>query len=225
MINTVTMTAEEMAEFEAFRKAQAEKRAKEERKQNLETYNKMVDEQVELTIPELWSLSEQLTAVKKTVFGNFKALLDMKSDVMKMTKDGQRSHTFTSSDGTKRIELGCYNLDNYKDTVNDGIALIKSYISGLAKDEETQSLVEMVLKLLSKDQKGNLKASRVLQLRALADKSGNDQFKEGVEIIMDAYDPIPSKQFIRAWVKGDQGEWLSIPLSITDAKTSDLEIK
>ena len=31
MTNTVTMTAEEMAEFEAFRKAQAEKRAKEER--------------------------------------------------------------------------------------------------------------------------------------------------------------------------------------------------
>ncbi len=215
------MTAEEMAEFEAFRKAQAEKRAKEERKQNLETYNKMVDEQVEMTIPELWSLSEQLATVKDAVFGNFKALLDMKSDVMKMTKDGQRSHTFTSSDGTKRIELGCYNLDNYKDTVNDGIALIKSYISGLAKDEETQSLVEMVLKLLSKDQKGNLKASRVLQLRALADKSGNAQFKEGVEIIMDAYDPIPSKQFVRAWIKGEQGEWLSIPLSITDAKCGE----
>ncbi len=221
MTNTVTMTAEEMAEFEAFRKAQAEKRAKEERKQNLETYNKMVDEQVEMTIPELWSLSEQLAAVKDAVFGNFKALLDMKSDVMKMTKDGQRSHTFTSSDGTKRIELGCYNLDNYKDTVNDGIALIKSYISGLAKDEETQSLVEMVLKLLSKDQKGNLKASRVLQLRALADKSGNAQFKEGVEIIMDAYDPIPSKQFVRAWIKGEQGVWLSIPLSITDAKCGE----
>lgn len=221
MTNTVTMTAEEMAEFEAFRKAQAEKRAKEERKQNLETYNKMVDEQVTQTIPELWSLSEQLAAVKDAVFGNFKALLDMKSDVMKMTKDGQRSHTFTSSDGTKRIELGCYNLDNYKDTVNDGIALIKSYISGLAKDEETQSLVEMVLKLLSKDQKGNLKASRVLQLRALADKSGNAQFKEGVEIIMDAYDPIPSKQFVRAWIKGEQGEWLSIPLSITDAKCGE----
>ena len=221
MTNTVTMTAEEMAEFEAFRKAQAEKRVKEERKQNLETYNKMVDEQVELTIPELWDISEQLATVKDAVFGNFKALLDMKSDVMKMTKDGQRSHTFTSSDGTKRIELGCYNLDNYKDTVNDGIAMIKEYISGLAKDEETQSLVEMVLKLLSKDQKGNLKASRVLQLRALADKSGNAQFKEGVEIIMDAYDPIPSKQFVRAWIKGEQGEWLSIPLSITDAKCGE----
>ena len=212
------MTAEELEEYKAYKKAQAARKAKEERKQNLETYNKMVDEQVNQTIPELWSLSEELATVKATVFGNFKALLDMKSDVMKMSKDGQRSHTFTSSDGTKRIELGFYNLDNYKDTVNDGIALIKAYISGLAKDEETQNLVDMVLRLLAKDQKGNLKASRVLQLRALADKSGNAQFQEGVEIIMDAYDPIPSKQFIRAWIKGGQGEWVGIPLSITDAK-------
>lgn len=218
METNVTLSTDELAEFEAFKAAQAAKRARDERKRNLDTYNKMIDEQVELTMPELMDISQQLATVKATIFGNFKALLDMKSDVMKMTKDGQRSHTFTSSDGSKKIELGCYNIDNYKDTVQDGIDMIKAYISGLAKDAETQNLVEMVLKLLSKDQKGNLKASRVLQLRAMADRSGNSQFKEGVEIIMDAYDPIPSKQFVRAWVKGDQGEWQSIPLSITDAK-------
>ena len=218
METNVTLSTDELAEFEAFKAAQAAKRARDERKQNLATYNKMIDEQVELTMPELMDISQQLATVKAAIFGNFKALLDMKSDVMKMTKDGQRSHTFTTSDGTKKIELGCYNIDNYKDTVQDGIDMIKAYISGLAKDAETQNLVEMVLKLLSKDQKGNLKASRVLQLRAMADRSGNPQFKEGVEIIMDAYDPIPSKQFVRAWVKGDQGEWQSIPLSITDAK-------
>ena len=83
---TVTMTAEEMAEFEAFKAAQAAAKAKEERKQNLATYNKMIDEQVETTIPELWDISEQLATVKATIFGNFKTLLDMKSDVMKMTK-------------------------------------------------------------------------------------------------------------------------------------------
>ena len=214
----VTISAAELAEFEAFKAAQAAKRAKEERKRNLDTFNKMIDEQVEVTMPELLDVSQQLATVKTVIFGNFKALLDMKSDVMKMTKDGQRSHTFTNSDGTKKIELGCYNIDNYKDTVQDGIDMIKAYISGLAKDAETQNLVEMVLKLLSKDKKGNLKASRVLQLRAMAERSGNPQFKEGVEIIMDAYDPIPSKQFIRAFIKGEDGEWQSIPLSITDAK-------
>lgn len=218
METNVTMTAEELQEFEAFKAAQAAKRAKEERKQNLDTFNQMIDEEVTLAIPELVSLSEQLAAVKKSVFENFKTLLDMKKDVMKMTKDGQRTHKFTTSDSKFSIELGFYQLDNYKDTVNDGIALIKEYISGLAKDTETQSLVDMVLKLLSKDQKGNLKASRVLQLRQMADKINDERFSEGVEIIMDSYAPIPSKQFIRAFKKGDQGEWISIPLSITDAK-------
>ena len=213
----VTISADELAEFQAFKAAQAAKRAKEERKQNLEMFNAMIDEQVSETIPELLSISEQLSTLKSTVFSNFKTLLDMKKDVMKMTQDGQKSHTFTTSDGKSRIVLGYYQLDNYKDTVNDGIAMIKEFIKGLAKDPETQSLVDMVLKLLSKDQKGNLKASRVLQLRQMADKINDDRFTEGVEIIMNSYAPIPSKQFIRAEQKGDNGEWVSIPLSITDA--------
>jgi len=213
----ITLSAEEMAEYAAFKKAQAEKAAREERKQNLDAYNKMIDEQVSITIPELQSLAEQLSLVKSAIFDNFKSLLEMKKDIMKMTKDGQRSHTFTSSDGRQRIELGFYQIDNYKDTVNDGIAMIKECISGLAKDSETQSLVDMVLKLLSKDQKGNLKASRVLQLRQMADKIKDQRFAEGVEIIMNAYAPIRSKQFIRAFVRDDKDAWQAIPLSITDA--------
>ena len=213
----ITLSAEEMAEYAAFKKAKAEKAAREERKQNLDAYNKMIDEQVSITIPELQSLAEQLSLVKSAIFDNFKSLLEMKKDIMKMTKDGQRSHTFTSSDGRQGIELGQYELDNYKDTVNDGIAMIKEYISGLAKDSETQSLVDMVLKLLSKDQKGNLKASRVLQLRQMADQIKDPRFLEGVEIIMNSYAPIPSKQFVRAFVKDDKNMWQAIPLSLTDA--------
>ena len=215
---TVTMSAAELAEFEAFKAAQAAKRAKDERKQNLDTFNAMIDEQIACAIPELKDISEQLSTVKKTVFENFRALLDMKKDIMKMTKDGQRSHTFTTSDGQSRIELGFYQLDNYRDTVNDGIALVKDYITSLAETDETKALVDMVLKLLSKDQKGNLKASRVLQLRQIAEQINNDRFTEGVEIIMNSYAPIASKQFIRAFIKGEDDEWLPIPLSITDAK-------
>lgn len=216
---TITINADELAEYEAFKAAKAAQQAREERKKNLATFNTMIDEQVKDTIPELIDISEQLSTLKTTIFGNFKTLLDMKKDVMKLTKDGQRGHTFTTSDGKMRIELGFYVLDNYKDTVNDGIALIKEYISGLAKDEETQSLVDMVLRLLSKDQKGNLKASRVLQLRQMADRIEDERFKEGVEIIMDSYAPIQSKQFVRAWQREDKnGEWVPIPLSITEVK-------
>ena len=218
MENIVKMTAEELKDYEAYKKAQAAKAAKKQRKENLETYTKMVDEQVSITIPELQSLAEQLSLVKSAIFENFQSLLDMKKDVLKMTSNGQRSHTFTSSDGKMRIELGVYQLDNYLDTVNDGIAMVKEYITSLAESKETRALVDMVLKLLSKDQKGNLKASRVLQLRQIAEEVNNERFTEGVEIIMNSYAPTPSKTFIRAFVKDDKGEWEVIPLSLTDAK-------
>jgi len=214
----ITMTAAELKEFEAYKAAKAAQQAKEERKKNLNTYNAMIDEQVNETIPELQSVSEQLSMVKKAVFDNFQSLLDMKKDVMKITKDGQRSHTFTNSDGNSRIILGYHVLDNYKDTVQDGIDMVKEYITSLAESDETKSLVDMVLKLLSKDQKGNLKASRVLQLRQIAEKVNNEKFTEGVEIIMNSYAPTPSKKFIQAFAKNDKDEWEVIPLSLTDAK-------
>ena len=73
------------------------------------------------------------------------------------------------------------------------------------------------MKLLAKDQKGSLKPSRVMQLRQMADRSGNPRFIEGVAIIANAYKPTPSKTFIRAEAKDENGAWKSIPLGMTEA--------
>ena len=75
----------------------------------------------------------------------------------------------------------------------------------------------MVLKLLAKDQKGNLKASRIIQLRKIAEESGNDRFMEGVRIIEEAYRPAISKQYIRVEIKDANGMWKNIPLGMTEA--------
>ena len=75
----------------------------------------------------------------------------------------------------------------------------------------------MVLKLLARDSKGALKASRVLQLRKMAEESGDDRFMEGVKIIEESYQPAVSKQFVRAEVKNDNGAWVAIPLGMTEA--------
>ena len=217
-MSTETMTDEELREFEEFKAMKARQKEAEKRKSDLDAYRNMIDEQIGATMPRLIAIANDLGELKKAVFGDFKALLEMKSETLKMTKDNQKSHTFTSSDGRARIELGCYQLDNYDDTANDGIAMIKEWIQSKAKDAETQSLVDMVMRLLAKDQKGTLKASRVLQLRNMADQIKDARFSEGVQIIMDAYRPIPSRQFIRASVKGEDGEWEAVPLSITDAE-------
>lgn len=217
MKQTVEMTAEEKQEYEAFKAAQAEKKAKEQAKRDREAYKELVDETIEEAIMRLQAVSHHIKTDKQNVLNDFRRVIDMKSEVLKLKKDGQRSDTFTNSAGDKRITVGVYVTDGYRDTVEDGITIVKEYIEGLASDAKTQSLVKMVLRLLARDAKGTLKASRVVQLRKIAEETGSDRFMEGVQIIEEAYQPAISKQFIRAEVKDENGAWTNIPLGMTEA--------
>lgn len=215
---TVEMTEQERAEFEAFQAQKAKKAAEEKAKADREQYKQLVDEEIERSIPVLQSISEQIKDSKQAVLDNFKTILEMKGEIFKTkVKDDQRSHTFTNSEGDKRITLGVYVTDGYRDTVEDGIAIVKEYIEGLAKDEKTKALVSMVLRLLSRDAKGTLKASRIVQLRKVAEETGDERFLEGVRIIEESYQPEVSKQFIRAEVKDVNGMWRSVPLGMTES--------
>ena len=210
------MSAEELAQFEAFKKQQEKEAAAKRRKENREAYAQLVDEEIDAALPELKDLSQQIAAVKSTVYGNFAEVLKMKAEVMGLTQDGQKSHTFTNSKGDKRITLGVNTVDGYRDTVEDGITMVQQYIQSLAIDENSSALVKTVLRLLSRDQQGNIKASRVLQLRRMAEETGNDQFIEGVRIIEESYQPATTKQYIRAEYKDEKGIWRNVPLSVTD---------
>lgn len=211
----VSMTASEREAFEAFRREQERKEKAAERAKMRGEYSRMVDEEVAEAIPELQELSAELGALKRTVYDNFRAVLEMKTDVMGLTRDGQFTHTFTHSDGTMRITLGNRTIDSYRDTVEEGIQMVKGYIVSLAKDDESSALVEAVMRLLSRDKRGQIKASRVLELRQLAEKSGNEEFIEGVRIIEEAYNPTRTKTFVKAEVKTEDG-WQTIPLNITE---------
>ena len=210
------MSAEERKEYEAFKAEREKKRREEERKQQRQEYAALVDEEIATTIPMLRDVSEQLKAVKNTIYENFETILKMKAEIIPTVRDAQASHTFTNSDGTLRIILGVNCIDGYRDTVEDGVAMVKEYIESLARDEATKSLVNAVLRLLSRDGQGNIKASRVLQLRKMAEDSGDERFLEGVRIIEESYQPTVSKRYIRAQYKDDKGAWCYIPLGMTD---------
>jgi len=209
-------TDEEYQEYLAFKAEKAKKEAQQRAKDDREAYKALVDEQINTAFPLLIEVSEYLTKQKSDCIAAFNGALTMKADIFG-TKDEQRSHTFTNSEVTRRIILGQYVTDDYRDTVEDGIAIIKEVIGSLAKDRESEILVQAILKLLSRDQKGNLKASRVLQLRKMAEELNNDRFAEGVRIIEEAYQPAVSKQFIRAEFKNESGAWVNVPLGMTEA--------
>lgn len=215
-VQSVQMTAEEMAAFAEFKREQERKALQQKQKENRKAYAALVDETIDKAMPGLVSLSEQIGAAKAAVQAQFNEALSLKAELYG-ERDDQRSHTFTNSSGDRRITIGRYTVDAYRDTVEDGIAKVRKYLESLAKDADTQALVKAVLRLMAKDQKGTLKASRVLQLRRMAEESGDETFIDGVRIIEESYQPTVTKQFIRAEVKDENGAWQSVPLGMTEA--------
>ena len=216
----VEMTADEFAKFKAFQQKQLEEQRQAAEKKMRENYREMVDDAIESMMPNLKSISDSLATHKKKVFDEFKAVIDIKEEMFKLNNKelDNQSHTFTNTAGTKRIVLGNYVTDGYLDTADDGIAKVKAYIGSLAKDEDSKALVSMVMRLLAKDAKGTLKASRIIQLRKMAEESGSADFIDGVRIIEDAYQPQVSRTFLKAYTRDKEtGAWVQIPLGMTEA--------
>ena len=212
------MTADERAEWEAFKAEKAKKEAAELRKQQRETYQELVNEELAAAIPELRALSEQIKTTKDALFSNFRAVLDMKADVVGFKEDGQYSHTFTNTDSSLRLTLGVNTVDGWTDMAETGIAMVRRYLESLATDEKSKALVNTIMRLLSKDRQGNLNASKVLTLQKMADESNDEQFIEAVKIIRESYQPTETRRYIRAQYRDEStgNAWRNIPLSITD---------
>ena len=180
-----------------------------------ENYKMIANTTVGEQFLKLEQLSSMLSIAKADVYRQFAAVIELKQELFG-AKSGQMSHTFTDDQG-RSITIGWRQVDEFDDTLDMGIALISDYISTLAVDDNSANLVEMINKLLKKDAKGNLKPNRILDLRNLAEKIGNEQLSKGVEIVLAAYKPSRSVIFVEADTKTQQGAKQSVALSITSA--------
>lgn len=206
------MSAAQRAELKA--QLEAEERAeKQKREDDIAAYKKAVDDFCREKFTRLRTLSEQMRRMKEEVFADAEALIALKDELF-ATKSDRRSNQFTTSDGGITVALGSRTNDGWDDTVNAGVDKVRTFIKSLAKDEDSAALAEMVMNLLARDRKGNLKASRVLQLRDIARKSGYPELIEATDIIQSAYRPVESCQFISVSFKDDRGVKQSLPLSL-----------
>ena len=223
-MEVVQMTAEEKAQFEAFKQEQARRQAEERVQQLRDNYAALREAFVKKTMKALTPLSNKIRQKKAEVLEEAAALQALKAELLEIDgKDMPKSHTFTNDAGTQRVTIGVYETDAYDDTVEEGIAKVKGYIEGLATDPKSQQLVKMVLSLLQRSANGALKASRVVRLRKLADESGDANFLEGVKIIENAYRPAVSRTYIRCEKReidqngGVVHDWEAIPLGMTES--------
>lgn len=192
-----------------------ERNAKTKKNEQREAYKALVEETVPKVIFKLCTASEILSNAKRETFEYFEDILKLKQEVYGL-KEKQRSHTFSTD--KEDITIGYRINDGWDDTVHAGIEKVTNYIKSLATNKETAALTEMVFNLLKKDDKGNLKSNRVLDLQKLTDKINNEEFSDGVDIISKAFKPTRSSWFIEASILNGVGKKTNIPLSMSSAE-------
>ncbi|PZP38706.1 MAG: hypothetical protein DI598_20455 [Pseudopedobacter saltans] len=180
-------------------------------------YKEVVNDTIPGLLEELKDISALLSKVKTKVFNELKTLIELKAEVFGKDNNILQSHTFTTEKGD-RISVGYRMTDDWDDTVSAGLQKVHDFIQSLAKDDNSAVLVKAIMRLLAKDKKGNLQSSRVLQLKQLAEETGNEGFIDAVGIIHAAYRPRRSAQFISASYRDENLVTVEIPLDITSSE-------
>jgi len=109
--------------------------AQQKKRDDQEAYKSLVDETVKKAFPKLIGISEKLAKNKANIRESFKKAIEIKREVYGV-KDLQQSHTFTDSLGQFKITIGVYTIDNYDDTVDVGISMVRECITDLGKDAD-----------------------------------------------------------------------------------------
>lgn len=214
-MKTVQISQEEyrrLKELEAREKKTASQKAERD------AYREIADKMIEKYFSQLVALSADMQRIKSECLDEFREVIKTKIDMFGLKSDQQRSHTFTHSGGHIRLTIGVRTTDGYHDTAADGEEIIKEELEKLGNDDKSRSLIKTILRLLAKDAKGNLKPTKVIQLRQLAEELKNDRILEGVKVIEEAYIPSVSKMYIKIEEKKEDGGWVVIPLSVTEAQ-------
>lgn len=189
------------------------KRRKRQQEEDRKAYKALVNDNIPRIVETLKTLSQNISQVKLFAFESLKILLETKNEVFGV-RDTQQSHTFTDENGNTII-YGFRVIDNWNDSVTAGIEKVRDFLQSLAKDDNSANLVKVIQRLLKQDSKGNLKASRVIELTKLAEEINNEEFIDAVNIIRQSYKPQRSAFFVEASCTDAQGKKVSIPLSIS----------
>lgn len=194
-----------------------EKAKKEKKAQDLKALEDLAEESVPKSFDLLKQASETLTNAKAQIFINFENYLKLKIETMGIRAKSQQSHTITH--GKHSIKLGYRITDGYTDDAGYGLEMVHRFLGSLAKDDNSQKLVNSLLRLLQRNSKGDLDSKKVLELKQIADRDFPDtEFSKGMDIIQNSYKPKMSKWFIEAWEIDGVGIERSLPLSMTSVE-------
>lgn len=205
MTSINNLTAEERKALLA-ELAEQEKADKRKREENIEAYKNLVDELVAKVAPDLADFGTLQNIKVEETFKAFGDALKLKKELYGF-KDDQASHTFTARDGSASVVIGYNEIIGFDGTESAGVIKIRDFIKTLAADDENRQVLANLLETFMKpNKKGELNPTRVAELVAQKDQVNNDDFHEGVDIIVNAQFKTRTTTYVKGWFKRPDGD-------------------
>ncbi len=218
-MNLTDLTPEQRRALKEQLKAE-EKAEKEKLKGDKEAYKALQNEFVAQFFPKLVKIAEDLTLSKAELFETARTILDFKRNVYGLSEEQlaqQQSHTISSSDFSKSIILGHNVVDGWDaEVANAGVSRVTEWL-GKQTNDANRMLVGMIRDLLKPNKDGLLKAPRVLELMNQAEKIGDQELIDAVNLIREAYRPVKTTTYVKAKFKDEDGRDMFLNLSMSQA--------
>jgi hypothetical protein len=216
------MTAIKLEELSPEARAQLMKEAAEELAKKEQTkrserkkFKEIVSDEVNTLFGIMHQHVEDMKRAKIEIYNSLQALLASKAEVFEVKGD-QKTNTFSTADGMKRITIGYRDISDWDGTETAGIEKVKNYISSLASDKEKGKAANYLQALLKPDRAGKLDPRRIMELQKQAEEMNDTELLDGVNIIMNAYKLVKTAPTLTVEERTDSGKWRNIELNFSD---------
>ena len=175
------------------------KEEKEQVKANRKAYKELSYKYVEKNIDKLIHHNDLTEKIIIELFKDYKVIKDLKAGVY--GDKIQDSHTSTLPDGSASITIGHNVSIGFDGTESSGVEKIKNFITSLvAEDENTKRLTQIVDTFLKPNGKtGMLNPNKIIQLNNLRDDFNDQQFNDGLDIILNAQQRRQNSMYVSGW--------------------------
>lgn len=201
---------------ELLKQAAAElERKKELKKSERKKFKEIVSDEVHTLFNVMHQHVEDMRRAKIDIYNSLQTLIKSKCEVFEVEGE-QKTHTFSTVDGSKRITIGYRDISDWDGTESAGIEKVKNYIASLAADKEKGKAANYLQALLKPDRAGKLDPRRIMELQKQAEEMNDVDLLDGVTIIMNAYKLVKTAPTLTVEERTDAGKWRNIELNFSD---------
>ena len=126
----------------------------------------------------------------------------------------QKRFSITNEQGTGKLVFEYSERMMFDETADAGIELLQTVLKDKF-ESRNKTMYQVINKLLTRTRTGDYDPKMLIQLRGFEKQIDDPRFSKAIKILTDAQKVHKTSNYVRAYVKNEQGQWKDISLQFS----------